>query len=77
MTEDRKNVITIDDKEYDTDTFNDQQRSFLNHIADLDRKINNALFNLDQLQVGKAAFAKQLKDSLEGQSDDGSEEAAA
>jgi len=64
MTEDRKNVITIDEVEYNVDDFNEQQHSFLNHIADLDRKINNALFNLDQLQVGKAAFAKQLKDSL-------------
>jgi hypothetical protein len=76
MTEKQTNVITIDDKEYDVDTFTDVQRNMLNHITDLDRKINNALFNLDQLQVGKAAFAKELKDSLEDQSDDGSEAAA-
>lgn len=76
MTEKQTNVITIDDKEYDVDTFTDAQRNMLNHITDLDRKINNALFNLDQLQVGKAAFAKELKDSLEDQSDDGSEAAA-
>jgi hypothetical protein len=35
-----------------------------NHVADLDRKISSAKFNLDQLNVGKDAFIKMLKDAL-------------
>jgi len=37
----------------------------VNHCLDLDRKISSASFALDQLRVGKDAFVKMLKDSLE------------
>jgi hypothetical protein len=36
----------------------------VNHVADLDRKISSAQFNLDQLAVGKDAFIKMLKEKL-------------
>jgi hypothetical protein len=39
----------------------------LNHVADLDRKLDSARFNVDQLQVGREAFFKMLKDSLEAE----------
>jgi hypothetical protein len=41
-----------------------QQQTILNHLADLDRKINTTRFNLDQLTVGKDAFVAMLKQSL-------------
>jgi hypothetical protein len=41
-----------------------EQQVLFNHCLDLDRKISSAQFNLDQLQVGKQAFFKMLKDSL-------------
>jgi len=34
-------------------------------VQDLDRKLGNAQFNLDQLSVGREAFVKMLADSLE------------
>ena len=37
----------------------------INHITDLDRKIGSTQFNLDQLQVGKQAFAEMLTKTLE------------
>jgi hypothetical protein len=37
----------------------------VNHVADLDKKINGTRFNLDQLMVGKDAFVNLLKVSLE------------
>jgi hypothetical protein len=37
----------------------------LNHIQDLDRKLSNAQFNLDQLMVGREAFVQRLAASLE------------
>ena len=43
----------------------DEQRTMLNHINDLGRKMDNARFNLDQLAVGRDAFVKMLADSLE------------
>ena len=37
----------------------------LNHINDLGRKLDNARFNLDQLNIGREAFVKHLATSLE------------
>ena len=37
----------------------------LNHINDLGRKLDNARFNLDQLNVGREAFVNMLTRSLE------------
>jgi len=65
MTEKQPNVITIDDVEYTEDQLTDPQKTLINHIGDLDRKIRSTQFNLDQLTVGRDAFVKLLKDSLE------------
>jgi hypothetical protein len=37
----------------------------INHVADLDRKIRSAEFNLDQLRIGREAFVNMLTQSLE------------
>ena len=58
-------IVTIDGIDYQLDDFTDQQKLMLNHVADLDRKLNSAKFSVDQLQVGRDAFFKMLKDSLE------------
>ena len=58
-------IITIDGVEHQLDDFSDQQRILLEHIADLDRKLNSARFAVDQLQVGRDAFFILLKDALD------------
>ena len=73
MTEETNKVITINDVDYTEDQLTDQQKVIINHIGDLDRKIRNTQFSLDQLTVGKEAFVKMLTDSLEAEE---SEEAA-
>ena len=35
------------------------------HVADLDRKLSSAKFNVDQLSVGREAFASMLAKSVE------------
>jgi len=65
MAKDKKTPITIDDKEYFVEDMTDEQKVMLNHIADLDKKINGTKFNLDQLNVGKDAFVNMLKKSLD------------
>jgi len=64
MAEKKTKTIIIDDKEYTEDDFNNEQKMMLNHIADLDRKIGSTKFNLDQLEVGKAAFVEMLTESM-------------
>ena len=67
MAEKQTKTITINDKEYTEDQLTDQQKVMINHIGDLDRKINSAQFNLDQLQVGRKAFVDMLTASLEAE----------
>jgi len=64
MTEKKTQVITIDEVEYNVEDFTDEQRSMINHVLDLDRKINSTKFNLAQLNVGRAAFMNMLSTSL-------------
>ena len=62
--EDKKAIITINDKDYTEDQLTDEQKMMINHINSLQQKINSAQFNLDQLSVGKDAFVNMLKASL-------------
>jgi hypothetical protein len=57
-------IVTIDGVEHDANTFTEQQVLLLNHCVDLDRKIASTNFQIQQLQVGKDAFLKLLKDNL-------------
>ena len=65
MGKNENTPITINDKEYIIEDFSDAQKVMLNHIQDLDRKLSNARFNLDQLQIGRDAFVNMLASSLE------------
>ena len=65
MAKDEKKTITVNDVEYSLDDFTAEQSVMLNHIQDLDRKLSNAQFNLDQLMVGREAFVARLATSLE------------
>lgn len=65
MGEKKTNPIVIDGVEHEFESMTDEQKMLVNHCLDLDRKIASTQFNLDQLRVGKDAFVKMLKDSLE------------
>ena len=67
MGQDKKTPITLDDVEYFYEDMTQEQQMMVNHISDLDRKLDSARFNLDQLQVGKNAFVNMLKASLTSQ----------
>ena len=75
MSKNEKNLITVNDIEYNVEDFTDAQKAMLNHVQDLDRKLGNAQFNLDQLSVGREAFVKMLADALEAPAE-GEDEAA-
>ena len=65
MVEKQTRTIVINDKEYTEDQLSDRQKVIINHLNDLERKIGSTQFNLDQLNVGRAAFMNMLKTSLE------------
>jgi hypothetical protein len=64
MGQDKKTPVTIDDVEYFYEEMTQPQQMMVNHIDDLNRKISSSQFNLDQLNVGREAFVKMLKESL-------------
>ena len=64
MGEKKTTPIVIDDVTYEFESMTAEQQTLVQHVADLDRKINSAKFNLDQLSVGKDAFVKMLKEAL-------------
>jgi len=65
MGQDKKTPVTINDVEYQYEDLTQEQQAMFNHCIDLDRKINNTKFQLDQLQVGKQGFYNMLKQALE------------
>lgn len=64
MGKKEKTPVTINDKEYFVEDLTEEQQLMINHINDLDRKVNSVRFNLDQLNVGRSAFVDMLTNSL-------------
>jgi len=65
MGQDKKTPIVINDVEYFVEDMTDPQKNLLNHVADLDRKLSSARFNVQQLEVGREAFINMLTQALE------------
>ena len=57
-------TITIDDIEHKIADLSQKQITLVNHVADLDRKINSTTFNLDQLTIGRNACMSMLTEAL-------------
>ena len=64
MGNNTKTPLTIDGVEYQFEDLTEEQQTLVNHVADLDRKLASARFNVDQLQVGRDAFFALLKQAL-------------
>ena len=65
MAEDKKKTITIGDKDYNVDDLTSTEVVLVNHLQDLDQKMNKMRFNLDQLQLGRDKAFELLVQSLE------------
>jgi len=63
-----KTVISINDVEHIYEDMTAEEQSMINHINDLDRKISQSQFNLDQLMFGKSAFVNAIHESLSSES---------
>ena len=63
----KEQTVTINDVEHKVSDFSPEQISLVNHVSDLDRKIQSSNFNLEQLQFGREAFMNSLTASLEVQ----------
>ena len=63
--ETKSNIISINDKEYNQDSFDNNQKLIVSHIKVLQQKVANLRFELDQASVAQDAFINKLLASLE------------
>ena len=63
--EKEKPVLNLDGKAYVIENMTDEQKMMVNHINDIQNKQASNSFVADQLRVGRDAFVKMLKKSLE------------
>ena len=61
---DENRMITIDGKEYDYEELEDNQKSMVKQVINLNNKVAQARFDLDQLTVAQDAFSKMLVASV-------------
>ena len=61
----QKPVLNLDDKEYVIEDMSDEQKQMINHINDMQNKLNTNAFVKEQLEVGKEAFINMLRGALE------------
>ena len=64
MAKHENKTITVNDQTHNLEDLNEQQVAMVNHLQDLERKISNARFNVDQLSVGREAFIRLLEESF-------------
>jgi len=67
VAKNEKKTITVNQVEHNIKDLSEQQIAMVNHIADLDKKLGNLGFNMDQLKVGREAFVNILSASLESE----------
>ena len=56
--------VTIDDKEYDTDNFNEEQKDLLNQLKNNNGVSANVQYQLHSLNVLRDLLTNKLKTSL-------------
>jgi hypothetical protein len=76
MAEKKTTPIVIDDKEYTFEDMTAEQQEMVNHVADLDRKLQSTRFNMTQLEGGRKFFIDMLKTALEDTPEEAQEVAA-
>lgn len=57
--------LILDDKSYDVDSLNEQQKYILANVQDITNKINVLKTKAYQLEVAKEGFVGMLKTSLQ------------
>lgn len=60
-----KDMITVEDKEYDVAEMTAEQQMYVAHLRNLNAKAANLRMDLDQLQAAYNAFSNTLTASLQ------------
>jgi hypothetical protein len=62
-TEEPKKLF-FEEKEYLMNDLSDESKRILNHLGDIQKKLNTNSFMKEQLEVGKESFINMLRESL-------------
>ena len=65
--ETEKQTVVISGEEHNVEDLSQEQVVLLNHVADLENKIRQISFNLDQAQGGRQHFMGLLTESLKAE----------
>ena len=76
MAEKKTTPVFVDDVEYTFEDMTAEQQEMVNHVADLDRKLQSTRFNMTQLEGGRKFFIDMLKTALEDTPEEAQEVAA-
>ena len=76
MTEQQKDIISVNGEEYDVGAMTDQQKYLVSQLRDLNTKIAQAQFGIDQLRGAQDAFTNALISSTQSQAEDEASDAA-
>tara|TARA_B100000809_G_C14883828_1_gene440160 strand:- start:303 stop:542 length:240 start_codon:yes stop_codon:yes gene_type:complete len=60
----KKPFISLDGEEYLIEDLTDEQKQMINHVNDMQNKLNTNAFMREQLEVGKEAFVNMFRASL-------------
>ena len=60
----QKPVLNLDGKEHVIEDMTDEEKQMINHINDMQNKINTNQFIHEQLEIGKEAFVSMLRVAL-------------
>ena len=61
----KKPFISLDGEEYLIEDLTDEQKQMINHVNDMQNKLNTNAFMREQLEIGKEAFVNMFRASLE------------
>jgi len=69
MTKNKKDTtseptLNLNGVDYNINDMTDDQKVLLAHINDLNRKVDSAKFNLQQMEIGRNAFVGALSKAL-------------
>ena len=65
-----KTSVTIDDKEYFLEDMSEKGQRLFQHATDLDRKINNLVFQVEQMQLGSENVMSKLLEEVDLKEDE-------
>ena len=63
----KKPFISLDGEEYLIEDLTDEQKQMINHVNDMQNKLNTNAFMREQLEIGKEAFVNMFRASLEAE----------